>query len=251
MIISSSIQRVATMLCKSFFFEKDVSSTLSLWSKFRIHLDLNEILTEVVGFNKVGTSSLVKLFKENGIPSVHRNKTHRRVPFELSIIMFDQYIQNKTLLSNHRISKYKFFSEFDVYIHREAHDYDVKFLNESYQFGRYKYWFQIIEEQYPNSLYILSIRPINHWLRSKFTFCWFGCPAIKLTATMPDVFPTDVHLLFGWKKLWYQYICKCLEYFIDKDITDRLIIFDIENDSFDGLLSFFEDYNIHSNGSVM
>ena len=41
---SSSIQRVATMLCKMFFLKKDVSSTLSLWSEFRMYPDLNEIL---------------------------------------------------------------------------------------------------------------------------------------------------------------------------------------------------------------
>ena len=205
-----------------------------------------------IGFNKAGTTSLYQFFKQNGIASIHFSPPKQEHTQTLSHIMFEQYINNKTILSHQLLCPYQYFGDFDVYIHNEEHGFHIKFLNDSYQFGKYKHWFQVLNDEYPKSLYILNIRPIKHWIRSKFTFCWSGCVATHILhqKEMHHQFHSHIEILNGWKQLWYKYICYLIQYFISHSMMDRLIIFDIENDSYDKLMSFFAKYDILLDATV-
>merc|ERR1712228_280860 len=95
----------------------------------------------------------------------------------------------------------------------------------------------------------MGIRNINKWLKSRyrkwshFQNEWNVNIAKDAINTTLNKTIDDIQVLNQWKVLWYQYHCNLLKYFKKNNLMDKLIIFDVENDSPDKLVNFFANFN--------
>eukprot|EP01083_Nonionella_stella_P267092 902631_1 len=209
-----------------------------------------------IGFNKCGTTTLFQFFLLNSIPSMHFNwrpKSDSQFRGTLSQNMFDQYLQNKPLLERF-INDTVFYADFGVYIQPNQDD-DILFLNESYQIGAYRTWYKILNEQYPEyeKLFILNIRNVNNWLRSRYRNYYKGYLVDTARNAVNHTFHQqidDIAVMYRWKALWYTYICNLLTYFKRNNLADQLIMFDIEHDSPLKLVDWFVKHNVSLNATL-
>eukprot|EP01083_Nonionella_stella_P052796 139944_1 len=218
-----------------------------------------------IGFNKCGTRSIATFFDDNGIPSIHwiENPDDWHGDFEqdnikiLSKRMFDTHIRNLrgTKLMGSLTDDYMYFGDFGVYF-SERQDFDLMFANKT---GLP--WYELLLAQYPYSVYILNIRNVNHWLKSRYIhyhehksniFAKGGYLRLIKSYGILNIEDeeSDLKLLNLWKTVWYQYICETIEYFKTHDLMDRLIIFDVENDDLEKLTTFFDWYGVKMNQSL-
>lgn len=218
-----------------------------------------------IGFYKAGTTSLSHYFRANGIPCAHFHVdkiTGMRI-YEsiLDYIMFNNYKNNLPILTNYH-NKYRYYGDFGTYIHGEGHKWDILYINQSIKSLyinhinniKYESFYEILTKQYKNSLFILNIRQINHWLKSQYTYSrkpkQFGFIVNHIKGRWPNVFKTDIDVIRGWKIIWYRYICRLLTYFKINKFIHRLIIFEIDKDNVTKLVNFFKKYNLNLNQSI-
>eukprot|EP01083_Nonionella_stella_P021748 60235_1 len=199
-----------------------------------------------IGFNKVGTTSLLSYFIANDIPSVHfsalpSNTAKRKV--KLHRTMFANYLANRYVLEPYH-NTFMYYSDFGVAVGGSLRS-DILFLEDIYSLAKHREWFQILTKQYTNAKFILNIRNVNHWIRSRFTYN-AGTDSVKRRYN--NVYKTDIDVIRAWKTVWYRYICDLLRYFEDNDIVDNLVIFDIEREDPSKLVFFFKQYNVTLNG---
>ncbi len=204
-----------------------------------------------IGFNKCATRSMGEWFDNNGISSRHwidvptkqqrdlyQFKQYIGTNRVIGRKIYNNYSNNKALLDNY--DEYTFYGDFGVFI-QKSQDYDLKFLNNSNASKMSIY--KLLIKQYPNSVYILNIRNVNKWLKSRFLHYkddYFPLENLKKGLNIHD----NVKLVFGWKQLWYDYICNVLDYFNTNDIMDRLLIYNLDIDSTHKFISFFDEYGI-------
>eukprot|EP00483_Globobulimina_turgida_P006640 UN06650 len=156
-----------------------------------------------VGFHKCGARTLFHFFRKNGIPSVHNQDFDGKIS---SITLFERmntlYESNLSILTN-LSDKYRFYSDYGLYPSNNIIP-----------------WYRIIDKQYPNSKYIVLIRNVNHWLKSRYTHIHNGkfinekikAKEEKTYKNMDDM-EADVMILTSWKHSWYNYLCKVFEIF--------------------------------------
>ena len=183
-----------------------------------------------IGFNKAGTTSLFHFFDANNISSVHW--THQN--HKLCELMHDNYNANKLLLDS--VEHISFYSDFGVFLQRDL-NLDVKYAYKSSGIELYK----LLVKEYPivNSLFILNIRNVYHWLHSRFTH-YYKSDAIwnlKKIRAATNI-GSNLELLVQWKALWYQHICGVIRYFENNQINHHLLIFDVEIDDIQKLIDF-------------
>ena len=197
-----------------------------------------------IGFNKCGTTSLLQLFKKNNIKSIHY------FHYQLHLKMRKRYINKELILSDFQPFGYKFYADFSVYIYDEQ----LELILPLTTFNRTKYmlskpdlymtFYNAFYNDYPetdyNLFFILNIRNVNHWLKSRYIFP--HSPHKKLRKKI-----NNVDIVYIWRSIWYKYICDLLKFFKNKNIMHKLLIFDIENDKIDKLINFFTKYNITLN----
>eukprot|EP01083_Nonionella_stella_P210696 762520_1 len=176
-----------------------------------------------IGFNKCATRSFTQFFRQNDIPSCHYRRQDNRTGHKLHYDMMQRYSQNTPLLVD-------YYHEFMFYADFQAPSEGSRVL----------VW-QILFEQYPNSKFILNIRDVHHWLRSRFMhFDEFTCGCF-----LPDwerVFDetlSDVDVLNMWTQHWYTHHCGVIEWFEQHKKLHDLLIFDVENDSVNKITQFF------------
>ena len=214
-----------------------------------------------IGFNKCGTRSMQRFLQSNGISSLHHwisnEEWHHNHTFSdpqlLSVKMFDQYINNASLLDD-LLLDYTYFGDFGVYL-QQYQDHDIIFVNKSAVA-----YYKVLLQHFPNSVYILNIRNVNNWLRSRYLhyerlkylyhhgyeyYDKIYIDKIKMIGGN-DIYDkySDYNLLQQWKTLWYQYLCDVIRYFDRMNMMNRIIIFDIEQDDIQGLIEFFDSYGI-------
>eukprot|EP01083_Nonionella_stella_P071842 193236_1 len=173
-----------------------------------------------IGFNKCGTVSLYLFFSENGIPSMHfKNRSDSDVLMNQTLQrqMAMQYLADNAVLQPLTDDHFVFFSDFGQSINGTP-------------------WYRILHQQYGaqyNLLFILNIRNVQHWLQSRFMQKYRRRKQI-----------TTIKTIRHWKVLWYHYHCNVLQYFHDHNLTDHLLIFDIEQDPTDKMIHFLRQFNI-------
>ena len=177
-----------------------------------------------IGFNKCGTRSIYSFFKEiNNITSMH-------AWIKLTKQMRKNYDTNTSLLTN--VPDNILYCDFDTFATKDnMHDlmvYNKCLKSETFELRSTKcgYWFTMLDQQYKDSKFILNIRDVNLWIKSKFLCLYcvkrYGLYFIKSQNMGKRQF------IFAMKYLWYQYICDVLHYF--KERPNDLLIFDIEKD---------------------
>eukprot|EP01083_Nonionella_stella_P146557 461112_1 len=205
-----------------------------------------------IGFNKCGTGSLFSLFQKNGIPSAHfakfgsqeiRKDEFGHYKFTLPQIMTDLYLNNASLFNSRLFHQYMFYSDFGVYPgFPTLHNYTVP-------------WYKILLSQHPNIRikFILNIRNINHWLKSRYLhgYHWNNM-FIDFYRDKSDPHSgninVDISILFEWKRTWYKYMCEVIQYFQQNRPND-LLIFDMEHDSIHKIQRYLNRYGLVLNES--
>jgi len=185
-----------------------------------------------IGFNRCGTTSLYELFKKNGYNSIHWANG------ELAKTLLNNKNNNLPLLTD--INDYVFYS-------------DMEFVSSNQIIEGYK-MFDLLDKQYPGSKFILNTRSVDNWISSRLNhtngYKIINRKVVELIPPEPyylthlnmyqiNSIPTLVNI---WRKEWKEHHSKVKQYF--KHRPKDLLIFDIENDSFEKIVEFFEDENI-------
>ena len=189
-----------------------------------------------IGFNKCGTLSIHRLFlnySEPKLPSVH---------WENGTLAYNmQQNLDKGLPILHGYDYIKVFTDMETYMTTNNID--------SYLF-MFKHY-QIIDQQYPNSKFILNTRNINNWIISRLNH--------KSGWKIQDGKPTKLKesesyykshmkiyninslskLITIWENEWYDHHNNVINYFRNR--TNDLLVFDIELDHINKIKSFFSD----------
>lgn len=173
-----------------------------------------------IGFNKTGTKSLHKFFRDNGYLSVHHG-THQSLSSGEQVIakvMDDNHHAGRPLLAG--------IDHYDVYSDM-VHLTDTEIIEANQLFRE-------LHAEYPDAYFIFNDRPVHNWLRSRMAhesgrngslLRRFAAAAKVNEADVPDV----------WRK---QYLChksNVMDYFAG---NPRFRVYDIESDSPVDLVKF-------------
>jgi hypothetical protein len=164
-----------------------------------------------IGFNKCGTTSLFHLFKKNGIKSVH----HSFNGVKISKVIYDNLHKGLPLLDS--IDDFVFYSDMEW----------------GQQLYAYKL-FRELDNQYPESKFILNIRNVDNWLKSRLNHQRYMAKDMKrLNLTMDEV-------LDYWVQDFISHNESVNHYFKDK--PKKLLVFDIEKDDPKNICTFLSDH---------
>ena len=174
-----------------------------------------------IGLHRCGTTSLARFFELNGIPSVHNDGGG------LAMSMYFNMMRGSPIINDH-YGQNKFFS-------------DMEYIDSSGRFApifMYEY-FKELDRHYPDSLFILNVRNKDNWINSKIKHMNGG--HLRLLQKIYGLDRDSV--ILKWSEDWDNHINDVLNYFISR--PDKLIVFDIENDSPEKLCHFFSPwYNL-------
>eukprot|EP01084_Bolivina_argentea_P108821 194501_1 len=180
-----------------------------------------------IGFPKMGCTSLAMFFNDNNIPSTGLINTRFS---DLEKVINIQTRNSKPTFGN-LTNQFRYFGDFGA---------DVIQPNASHT-----YLFEDILYYYPNSKFILNIRQINVWLKSRY-FHWYGGEK-KASGFM-------LHWIQNFPAItdnYNKYLCFVIDYFYNhKYIKDDLLVFDIEKDSIEKLITYFQRFNLCLNESL-
>ena len=177
-----------------------------------------------IGFNKCATRSFAWFFHMNEVPSVHWDGGM------LSKRVEENHSQGNNLLSGYE--DFTFYSDMVHTVEYKLWKQKNCFLHESNQY------FETLDLQYPNSKFILNIRPVDAWLSSRFRHN-DGKLAKK---TMRHFCLEKAGLCEMWKKQYNKHIKDVKSYF--KDRPHDLLVYDISKDEPQKILDFFPELNL-------
>ena len=180
-----------------------------------------------IGFNKVGTRSLWEFFERNRIHGVHNDGG------KLVASMRQNYYNHLPLLSNYSSLGYIFYADFGAFQPLKVDNTTI--------------WFHhVLANQYKDCKFILNLRHVNHFIKSRYMhYSWYYGGFFQSRTNQ-----NDIQIINQWKHNWYDHNCRILNYFqIHSNLSHNLLIFDIENDSSQKLVSFFAKYNVELNAS--
>jgi hypothetical protein len=190
-----------------------------------INYKINKIFQ--IGFNKCATCSLHTLFSEHTDPrlqSIHwdRNKLASEIIYNIN-----NNISN--ILGTYE--KYDFIS-------------DMEYADMNSIILVHKEYFVNLDRAYPNSKFILNVRPIDNWIQSRLKHRQEVEESyIKM---YKNVFSKNTEEIIElWKRDWHDHIKNIKNYFFDR--PNDLLIFDIENDNFNKLTNFFHSIKFTTN----
>jgi hypothetical protein len=112
----------------------------------------------------------------------------------------------------------------------------------------YKDFFDILDINYPESLFILNTRNIDNWIRSRLNHNFlqpiYG--EIKYIDLFKKVYNTNKisEIIKIWKNDWIEHHKNIMDYFCRS--VHRLLVFDIEKDPSEKLFTFLKYKGIHS-----
>lgn len=170
----------------------------------------------VIGFNKTGTTTLHNYFSRNNIPSIHWDQG------KIAKKMKDNFNKGLKILCG--------YENFIVFSDME----DI--LNLNYAHITY---FKELDKDYPESKFILNIRNVDNWIRSRNNhgnglYTKYICNKLNMTKE---------ELNNKWKKDFYEHKKNVIDYFTDK--PGKLLIFDIEKDIPEKINDFFPELKLN------
>ena len=107
---------------------------------------LNNDKIFIIGFNKTGTRTLHNYFQKNSIPSIHYD--NGRLANEIKY----NFENNKKLLNGY--DKFTVFSDMENILGKDLNYAHIEYFTE-------------MEKQYPSAKFILNIRDVNNWIKSR------------------------------------------------------------------------------------
>jgi hypothetical protein len=163
-----------------------------------------------IGFNKCGTVSLYHFFEDNGLKPIH----------------WGMGMLATTIKYNHNnnLPLLKGYEKYDVFT-----DMENVHQNLYIHLTHYKE----LDKQYPNSKFILNLRPIDNWIKSRVNHPNYLNVFKQMTGF------DEEGVINLWKKQWYDHIESVQDYF--KDRPNDLLVFDIETEQ-NKLIQFMSEY---------
>lgn len=173
-----------------------------------------------IGFSKCATSSLAAFFNLNGIPAIHHDFGN------LALSMHENANSGKPLIA----PEYKNYLVFT----------DMENLFDDPPINAAMLYFKELDQQYPGSKFILNTRNKKAWLKSRSKHPVNKNGRTNLLAANAKMLQlSEKEVLALWSKEWDQHHQAVITYF--KDRPQDLLIFDIDNDSPQKLVDFFQD----------
>lgn len=179
-----------------------------------------------IGFNKTGTTSIHQFFEKQGYASFHHSKVFDKKRQFLGKVIKDNFDKNQQLLKG--IDSEQIYSDFcfstkDVYYEANKN-------------------FRLLDQQYPNSYFILQTRNEDDWIRSRFLhkskkedFYLRSMKALGMSKEELEKF---------WRSNRRTLHAEIIHYFRR---SKNFLIFDIDNDPVDKIIKFLQDdYKLNS-----
>jgi hypothetical protein len=144
--------------------------------------------------------------------------------------MYRQHIENKKLLSNYEDTV--FFSDMES---------DIVIDGKPNWIHAHVDYYKLLDEQYPNSKFILNTRNTEDWIKSRCNFLMSPNGRkneyIEYTKLVHN---TDTETVIDlWRNQWKTHHIDVLEYF--KDRPKDLLVYDIDVDTTDKIIDFFKN----------
>lgn len=172
----------------------------------RASMMLNNQKIFQIGFNKSGSASIFDFMKSNGFASVHWERG------QLSEQLKENHKAGTPLLSGYE--NYQVFTDME---HREK---------DQSAFYSYQHYFQDLDKQYPDSIFILNYRDVDKWIKGRIYHPGY------LERCMSVAGVSTEEVIDQWKQHFYKHISSVKSYFKDRD---NLITLDLDNDKKDKL----------------
>ena len=177
---------------------------LSKFEKLDGEFDLKELklFNKIfqIGFNKCGTTSIHQFLLNNGINSIH---------WEGGKIA-DGIIKNQS--TENPLGSYSSFEAFT--------DFENPYKNYYPHLTHYK----LLDEKYPNSIFILNKRNVDDWTRSRMNHISPNGERYVDLFRRVNKIETNEKVIEIWRNQWNQHINSVNEYFKN---YDKFICFDI------------------------
>jgi hypothetical protein len=179
-----------------------------------------------IGFNKAGTCSIHSLFKNySKLPSIHWDNGNLAKNIHNNI-------QNGEKLPLEDYDNYTVYNDMECFVENNG---DLNYI----MIG--KEYFDILDVNYPNSVFIFNTRPIKNWIKSRLNHKHNNIMYIDLH--MKALKTSNKNKIIDyWEQEYYSYYNDIVNYFSRH--PNKLLIFDIENDPFSKFSSYFEARNI-------
>jgi hypothetical protein len=185
-----------------------------------------------IGFNKCGTVSLWNLFHNySRINAIHWDNGSLAAKIYKNI-----YSDTNLPLDSYK--DYIYFGDMECFIQE---DNRIKYIQ------IYKDFFDILDINYPESLFILNTRNIDNWIRSRLNHNFLQpiYDEIKYIDLFKKVYNTNKisEIIKIWKNDWIEHHKNIMDYFCRS--VHRLLVFDIEKDPSEKLFTFLKYKGIH------
>lgn len=174
-----------------------------------------------IGFNKCGTTSIYNLFDQ-----YIENKKLKCIHWDNNNLALTIH---KNVLSNNNKNILGKYNDYDVITDMECATLDKIIL-------AHKDYFKELDSCYPNSKFILNIRPFDKWIKSRLKHRHYVKDTYVLMYMSVYNFTTVNEVIELWEYHWNEHINSVINYFSNRD--KDLLIFDIENDKLDRLINF-------------
>lgn len=179
-----------------------------------------------IGFNKCGTNSFCFLF--NSVRPILRcvHWDYGRLAYTIH----RNFLENKPLLTGY--DDFIFFADMEGTVDGNK--------NSEFIYA-HKEYYKLLDEQYPESKFILNTRNIHDWIRSR------KAHTNRSDYEIPSYFErckfhyklNDQELVDRWVLDWRNHHEDVIDYF--KYRPNDLLVYDINNDSIDKIKNFFPD----------
>ena len=169
----------------------------------------------IIGFNKTGTRTLYHYFRKNSIPSIHwdNGRLAKQIKYN-----YENGIKILTGYENYIV-----FSDME----------DKNNLN----YAHVDY-FREFDKMHPESKFILNIRDVEKWIKSRNNHGNYTEEICKKLNVTKEV------LNQKWREDYYNHKKNVINYFSDK--PNKLLIFNIEEDSIQKLNDFFPELQLNA-----
>jgi hypothetical protein len=167
-----------------------------------------------LGFNKTATCALHELFLNSGYNSCHERDGDKH----LAKIMHENHIQNKNVLDT--IDQYEVYSDLNY--------------NKENVFLEGNEFYKELDEQYPNSYFILQFRDVKSWIESRSNHNNNYIERARTGLKLKTIADVKLH----WKKTRHETHKDIKQYF---DCNKRFMTFNINKDDIYKVINHVKD----------
>lgn len=176
-----------------------------------------------IGFNRCATQSIANALQQHKIHTIHHNWKSSKICYTnyLAIVMQQNFTHPSQDILYGDINHYQAFLDIE-YIYEDNH---LEFYSH----------FQDFDKQYPNSIFIMNIRPVKDWIFSRMKLG-------KLPNAQPYYKDINDSKIKNWIQHYFEHSIKVRDYFIrDHPLKkNKLLIFSLGHSKLQDLIQQIE-----------